>query len=173
LISRIDEKGLTLDLIEYNPLEIINEILYLMEPIGKEKNVSFEINIDNAIRLKGDPKRVDQIFRVILDNAIKFSKENSKVEISALKNYQGKYNLGGNPGVLFQFKDYGRGIPKEDISSVFERFFRSSNVNEIAGTGLGLSIAKDLIEAHKGNIFVESELGKGTTIYVFLPQIEC
>ncbi|MFX1477927.1 MAG: sensor histidine kinase, partial [Promethearchaeota archaeon] len=54
----------------------------------------------------------------------------------------------------------------------FERFFRSSNVNEIAGTGLGLSIAKDLIEAHKGNIFVESELGIGTTIYVFFPQIE-
>ncbi|MFX1479881.1 MAG: MASE3 domain-containing protein, partial [Promethearchaeota archaeon] len=143
LISRIDEKRLTLDLIEYNPLEIIDEILYLMEPIGKEKNVSFEINVDNAIRLKGDPKRIDQIFRVILDNAIKYSNENSKVEISALKNYQGKYNLDGNPGVLFQFKDYGRGIPKEDKSSVFERFFRSSNVNEIAGTGLGLSIAKD------------------------------
>ncbi|MFX1488568.1 MAG: sensor histidine kinase [Promethearchaeota archaeon] len=172
LISRIDEKGLTLDLIEYNPLEIINEILYLMEPIGKEKNVSFEINIDNAIRLKGDPKRIDQIFRVILDNAIKYSKENSKVEISALKNYQGKYNLDGYPGVLFQFKDYGHGIPKEDIPRIFERFFRSSNVNEIAGTGLGLSIAKDLIEAHKGNISVESELEKGTTIYVFLPQIE-
>ncbi|MFW9866666.1 MAG: MASE3 domain-containing protein [Candidatus Thorarchaeota archaeon] len=172
LISRIDEKGLTLDLIEYNPLDIINEILYLMEPIGKEKNVSFEINIDNAIRLKGDPKRIDQIFRVILDNAIKYSKENSKVEISALKNYQDKYNLDGYPGVLFQFKDYGHGIPKEDISRIFERFFRSSNVNEIAGTGLGLSIAKDLIEAHKGNIFVESELEKGTTIYVFLPQIE-
>ncbi|GAH06802.1 unnamed protein product, partial [marine sediment metagenome] len=97
--------------------------------------------------------------------------KNSKVEIRAINNYEGKYNLNGNPGILFQFKDYGRGIPKEDLPKIFERFFRSSNVNEIAGTGLGLAIVKDLIEAHKGHFFVESELGKGTTFNLFLPQI--
>ncbi len=62
--------------------------------------------------------------------------------------------------------------PKGGYLSYFWTFFPSSNVNEIAGTGLGLAIAKDLIEAHKGEIFAESESEKGTTFYVFLPQIE-
>ncbi len=171
LISRIDEKKLKLSWKEYKPLEILTEILYLMEPIGKEKNIEFEVDVDESLQLRGDAKRIDQIFRIIIDNAIKYSSKNSKVEIRAINNYEGKYNLNGNPGILFQFKDYGRGIPKEDLPKIFERFFRSSNVNEIAGTGLGLAIVKDLIEAHKGHFFVESELGKGTTFNLFLPQI--
>ena len=169
IVSRIDENRLELEWKEYKPLLIINDILYLMAPIGKEKNIDFEVNVDDNILLRGDSKRIDQVFRIIIDNAIKYSDENSKVEIKSIDSYQGKYNLNGNPGVLFQFKDYGRGISTEDLPRIFERFFRSSNVNEIAGTGLGLAIAKDLIEAHKGNIFVESELGKGTTFNLFLP----
>jgi len=169
IVSRIDENRLELEWKEYKPLLIINDILYLMEPIGKEKNIDFEVNVDDNILLRGDSKRIDQVFRIIIDNAIKYSDENSKVEIKSIDSYQGKYNLNRNPGVLFQFKDYGRGISTEDLPRIFERFFRSSNVNEIAGTGLGLAIAKDLIEAHKGNIFVESELGKGTTFFLFLP----
>ncbi|MFX1457013.1 MAG: MASE3 domain-containing protein [Promethearchaeota archaeon] len=170
LLSRIDENRLPLKSKQYSPLEIINEILYLMGPIGKEKNIVFEVDIDENIRLEGDPKRIDQIFRIIIDNAIKYSNENSKVEIKALKNYKGKYNTDDNPGILFQFKDYGRGVPEEDLPYIFDRFFRCSNVNEVRGTGLGLSIAKDLIEAHNGQIFVESELGKGTTFHLFFPQ---
>ncbi|TET59271.1 MAG: PAS domain S-box protein [Promethearchaeota archaeon] len=169
IVSRIDENRLELEWKEYKPLLIINDILYLMEPIGKEKNIDFEVNVDDNILLRGDSKRIDQVFRIIIDNAIKYSDENSKVEIKSIDSYQGKYNLNGNPGVLFQFKDYGRGISTEDLPRIFERFFRSSNVNEIAGTGLGLAIAKDLIEAHKGNVFVESELGKGTIFNLFLP----
>lgn len=172
LISRIDEKKLQLEWEDYNPSAILTEILNLMEPIGKEKNIGFEVDVEEDLKLKGDIKRIDQIFRIIIDNAIKYSKENSKVEIMAQKNYVGKYNKNGKPGILFQFKDYGRGIPEEDLPNVFERFFRSSNVNEIAGTGLGLAIAKELTEAHQGNISVESELGKGTSFNLFLPWIE-
>ncbi|MFX1346952.1 MAG: sensor histidine kinase, partial [Promethearchaeota archaeon] len=172
LILRIDENKLKLEWVEYSPLKIINEILYLLEPIGKEKNIYFEIDIDESLHLKGDSKRVDQIFRIIIDNSIKYSKENSKIEIQASGNYQGKYNPNEAAGILFQFKDYGRGIPEKDIPYIFERFFRSSNVKEISGTGLGLAIAKNLIEAHEGEIFLETELEKGTTFYVFLPRIE-
>ncbi|MHA1986750.1 MAG: sensor histidine kinase [Promethearchaeota archaeon] len=172
LLSRIDEKRLEIERKEYKPLEIINEILTLMEPIGKEKNIDFEVDVNNEIHLRGDPKRIDQIFRIIIDNAIKYSEENSKIQIISSDNYQGVYNPNKSSGILFQFKDFGRGIPKEDLPNIFDRFFRSSNVNEIAGTGLGLAIAKDLTEAHQGHIFVESELGKGTTLILFLPQIE-
>lgn len=171
IISRIDENRLELERKEYNPLEIINDILYLMEPIGKEKNIVFEVEVNGHIHLRGDSKRIDQIFRIIIDNAIKYSNENSKIEIKAIENYQGEYNLNGNNGVLFQFKDHGRGISKEDIPNIFQRFYRGSNVDKITGTGLGLAIAKDLIKAHQGKLYIESELEKGTTINLFLPQL--
>ncbi len=171
VISRIDEDRLKLEWDEYSLSEVIKEILNLMEPIGREKNLDFEVDIDKNIRLKGDPKRIEQAFRIIVDNSIKYSNEYSKVEIQAIENYQGKFNVNNDSGVLIQFKDYGRGIPKEDQPEIFERFFRASNVNEIAGTGLGLAIAKDLVEAHEGKIFVESELEKGTIFYLFLPKL--
>lgn len=91
--------------------------------------------------------------------------------LQSINNYKGKYNSNNIPGVLFKFKDYGRGMPKEEIPHIFERFFRASNISEITGTGLGLAIAKDLIEAHNGEIYIESELEKGTTFFVFLPRL--
>jgi len=86
LISRIDENRLVLEREEYNPLRIINEILYLLEPIGKEKNIDFKLEVDENIHLRGDLKRIDQVFRIIIDNAIKYSNENSKIEIKAVDN---------------------------------------------------------------------------------------
>jgi signal transduction histidine kinase len=172
LVSRIDENKLELNLEELNLFEIVHEILYLMEPIGKEKNIEFDIDIDRKIHLNCDLKRIDQVFRIIIDNSIKYSNEGSRVEISAINEYEGKYNSNGTPGVLIKFKDYGRGIPSQDLPNIFERFFRSSNVYEIAGTGLGLAIAKELVNAHNGEIYLESELGIGTTFYLFFPQIE-
>ncbi|MFX0042201.1 MAG: sensor histidine kinase, partial [Candidatus Hodarchaeota archaeon] len=156
---------------DYYPLRIINNILTLMEPIGKEKNLYFKIDINENLVLKGDPKRIDQIFRIFIDNAIKYSKENSVIDIKAFDNYQGKYNIDGNNGVLFQFKDSGIGISEDDLPHIFERFYRSKNVSETPGSGLGLSIAEELIHLHKGKVFVESKLNEGTTFYIFLPWI--
>ncbi len=172
MISRIDEKRLELDWFEYSPLEVINEILTLMKPIAKNKNITLEVDIDENIHLMGDPKRIDQIFRILIDNAIKYSEPESKIEIKGIDNYVGNYNRNHEKGILFQFKDYGRGIPKKDLPHLFERFFRSDQVKEISGTGLGLSIAKELTQLHKGEIFVESEFGKGSTFFVFLPKID-
>ncbi len=172
MVSRIDDHRLELELAEYSPLEIINEVLTLLEQKGKEKSINFDINIDENIQLLGDPKRIDQIFRILIDNAIKYSVLDSKIEISAINNYIGKYSCNGKKGVLFQFKDNGMGIPEKDIPHLFERFFRSEHVKEISGTGLGLSIARELAHLHDGEIFVESEFEKGSTFYVFLPKIE-
>ena len=171
MISRIDEKRIDIDWIEYYPLEIINNILTLMEPIGKEKNLNFKIDIHKNLTLKGDPKRIDQIFRIFIDNAIKYSKENSTIEINAFDDYKGKYNLNEKNGVLFQFKDTGIGISEDELPHIFERFYRSKNVSEIPGSGLGLSIAKELIQLHKAKVFVESKLNEGSTFYIFLPRI--
>lgn len=172
MVSRIDEKRVDIDWVKYYPLKIINNVLTLMEPIGKEKNLEFKIDIRKNLKLRGDPSRIDQIFRIFIDNAIKYSKKNSIIEINAFDNYKGKYNLNGNNGVLFQFKDIGIGISEDELPHIFERFYRSKNVSETPGSGLGLSIAKDLIQLHKGKVFVESKLNEGSTFYIFLPHLD-
>ena len=73
---------------------------------------------------------------------------------------------------MIKVSDSGRGISKKDLPNIFDRFFRSSEVGNAQGTGLGLSIAKELVEHHNGQIYVESEFGKGSTFFVFLPRLE-
>ncbi|TFG26105.1 MAG: PAS domain S-box protein [Promethearchaeota archaeon] len=172
ILSKIDEKRMELDWVEYSPLEVINEILTLMKPIGQKKNINFELDIDENIQLRGDPKRIDQIFRILIDNSIKYSNNDSTIEIRAINNYKGKFNPNNDSGVLFQFEDHGIGIHKNDLPHLFDRFYRAENVKDISGTGLGLSIAKDLANLHYGDIYVESDFGKGSIFYVFLPKIK-
>jgi len=171
LISQVDEHKLKLELSEYYPFKLLEGILTFLEPFSHKKNLSFRLDVKEDIILRGDIKRIDQIFRIILDNAIKYSYENTVIEINALDNYQGKYNSKGVEGVIFQIDNYGIGISKQDLPRIFERFFRASNVRGSSGTGLGLSIAKDLIELHQGEIFVDSELGEKTTFSIFFPRI--
>jgi signal transduction histidine kinase len=172
MLSRIDERKITLDLSEVKPLEIIEEILLLMEPIGNQKNMTFKVNVDPNLTIYGDSKRLDQIFRIFIDNAIKYSAKNSMVMIEAVDLYHGHLNKQNIDGVLFTVEDTGIGIAKDDLPNLFKRFFRSDKVSDIPGTGLGLSIAKELIDLHGGSVDVESELMKGTKFSIFLPKIK-
>ena len=171
-LSRIDEGKTKMEWNEYVPSLVLKDILTLMEPIGNQKNITFKVDLSDDIKLYGDSKKVDQIFRIFIDNAIKYSRESNIIEINAFDHYKGKYNPNVRDGVLFQFEDNGIGITQKDIASIFQRFFRSSQVTDIPGTGLGLPIAKELIELHNGEVYVESEYGKGTIFYVFFPRIE-
>nr|TES95071.1 MAG: PAS domain S-box protein [Candidatus Lokiarchaeota archaeon] len=171
-LSRIDEGKVRMQWNEYQPSLILTDILTLMEPIGNLKNITFRVEISDDIKLYGDSKKVDQIFRIFIDNAMKYSNDKNTIEIKAIDHYEGKYNPNAKDGVLFQFEDNGIGISNKDISLIFQRFFRSDQVSDIPGTGLGLPIAKELIELHNGEVYVESEYGKGTIFYVFFPRIE-
>jgi signal transduction histidine kinase len=170
MLSRIDERKITLEWEEVKPFDIIQEILLLMEPIGNRKNITFKVNFDPNINMYGDSKRLDQIFRIFIDNAIKYSAKDSVVMIEAVDSYRGYLNKRDIDGVLFIIEDTGIGIAKDDIPNLFKRFFRSDKVSDIPGTGLGLSIAKELIELHGGSIDVESQLMKGTKFCIFFPK---
>jgi len=171
-LSRIDEGKAKMEWKEYKPSLVLKDILTLMEAIGSEKNITFKVDVSEDIKLFGDSKKVDQIFRIFIDNAIKYSRESNIVEIRAIDHYKGKHNPNAKDGVLFQFEDKGIGISEKEIASIFQRFYRSERVTDIPGTGLGLPIAKELIELHSGEVFVESKYAKGTIFYVFLPRIE-
>ncbi len=125
-----------------------------------------------AIHLHGDPQKIEHVIRIFVDNAIKYTPKGGSVSIKVINNYIGQYNPGNQDGLIIQITDTGRGIRKEDMKKIFQRFFRAEDVKSIAGTGLGLAIAQEMVQIHQGDIFAESEFGMGTTINVFLPRIQ-
>jgi signal transduction histidine kinase len=106
-----------------------------------------------------DSKLLDHALENILSNAYKYSEEGN-IFMDITFDYE---------QVKIAIKDNGIGIPENDLVNLFQPFYRAGNTTEIEGTGLGLSIVKEFIEKHNGQIFVESELNKGTTVNVILP----
>jgi two-component system, OmpR family, sensor kinase len=114
------------------------------------------------LQMTGDPKLLFHAFSNLMSNAIKYSASGSTVEISA----------GLDAGkVLVTVKDTGIGIPGKDIDQLFERYFRGSNVSGIVGTGVGLYLVKMVVEAHCGEVAVESTEGEGSKFSVRLPVV--
>ncbi len=108
-----------------------------------------------------DPARIRYVLTNLLSNALKYSSPDTDVLLSIVCR---------GSGILIQIVDHGIGIPAEEQARIFEPFYRARNVGMVGGTGLGLSIVKDIVEGHRGIIRIESEVNKGTSVSVFLPQ---
>ncbi|MFA5252939.1 MAG: ATP-binding protein [Phycisphaerae bacterium] len=113
--------------------------------------------------VRGDRDRLEQVFVNLIDNAIKYTKEGGLIKLQLAQ---------AGDSVTVTVEDNGIGIPKEDIERVFERFYRvdKAHSRELGGTGLGLSIAKHIVLVHNGKIRIESEVNKGTKVFVTLPM---
>jgi two-component system phosphate regulon sensor histidine kinase PhoR len=111
-----------------------------------------------------DPDALQQVFGNLIENAIKYGKQGGRIVVGCRR-------VGEN--VEFFVQDYGAGIPSQHLSRLFERFYRvdTARSRENGGTGLGLAIVKRILEAHKGDIWVESEVGQGTAFLFRLPAI--
>ncbi len=111
----------------------------------------------------GGRQHLTQVFVNLLDNAIKFTPPGGKVKLTAEE---------ADDGILVSVADNGVGIPKEFHQRVFERFFRAQQpgVEHVSGSGLGLSLVRAIVTAHEGRVWLESEPGQGTTVYVWLQQ---
>ena len=138
--------------------EIIAEINGLLK-IGQKIDYTHEG--DPNVYL--DKQMLRNILLNLISNAIKFSEENKSIEVETKCSDTETY---------IRVADKGIGIPKEEQENMFGRFFRAKNVINIQGTGLGLNIVAKYLEALKGNISFESELNKGTTFIVKIPNIK-
>jgi two-component system phosphate regulon sensor histidine kinase PhoR len=158
-----NEGKLKLKFKEVNINHLINSIVLNFELRVKSKNGELitELNADPAI-IRADDVHLTNVLFNLLDNAVKYSKEEPIITISTeLKDHF----------LVISVKDEGIGIPKEHVSQIFERFYRvpTGNVHDVKGFGLGLSYVKIITEAHHGQIKVESTPNKGTKFMIYFP----
>ncbi len=161
-LSKIERHGFELDVGPVKLQDILIRVVDLTSAQLESKNMQFEVEIEQDAFILGDVNRLMQIFTNLINNAIAYSKEHTIVTLRIGCDEQ--YGT-------FEVKDQGIGIEKSEIPRVFERFYRIDRARsrDSGGTGLGLSIVKHLIEAHHGKIQVSSEIGKGTSVKVYLP----
>ncbi|WP_428910166.1 sensor histidine kinase [Niallia sp. Krafla_26] len=124
-------------------------------PIFHENEMVFIVNCEPHLILKADSLKLQQIFMNLLDNALKYSKSGSTIELTAWKQKK---------RIHITIKDSGKGIPEKDLPYIFNRFYRvdKSRTRALGGTGLGLAIIKELVHAHGGDILVRSKENVGT-----------
>lgn len=134
----------------------------------KEKNINLEINLGNVSDVIGDEDKLITVFSNLLDNAIKYSKEKSTINILASPS-KGKLIT---KGIKISVSDQGIGIPEDQINRVTERFYRVDveESRKVGGTGLGLAIVKHIISQHRGDYEIKNLNGKGTEINIHLPS---
>lgn len=164
-LSNLDYKKTDWKKENINPKELINNIVDKLHFSFVDKGQNLILNIgDNIPNIYVDRDGIEQVITNILSNANKYTEENKDIELSAYSNGR---------DFIFEVKDEGIGIDKEDQKRIFERFYRveKGRSRELGGTGLGLSIAREIIKSHKGDIKIYSELNKGTKVIISLPLI--
>lgn len=149
-ISRLQNADFVIEKTQLCILDVVNDVVRSLRQIASKKNISIDLYKEEfKNEIYGDYGRLKQMFTIILDNAIKFSNENSKVEISLIGNQ-------------IKIKDYGVGIQDKDLPYIFDRFYKERSEKNKVGTGLGLSIAKNIAIRHDIELSVKSVYGEYT-----------
>ncbi len=170
-----------IELLEHTPPTSVTDLSEAMTTIIEglhtqieSKNITVRRDMDDVIPVLGDTEALTQVFQNLLENAVKYGHQGTTVTIRC-KSYgpgsQGMRRL-GRPSVAISIIDQGDGIPREHIPRLTERFYRvdAARSRELGGTGLGLAIVKHIVNRHRGVLTIDSEVGRGSTFTVYLPQ---
>jgi len=144
--------------------DIINKVVVTVQTLAKDKSIDFNFSFDNSVqKITGNPFTIEELYSNLLLNAVKYTPPKGRISL-IVRSHQDQ--------VISEISDSGIGIPGEELSKVFDEFYRASNVPKDikTGSGLGLSIAKQIVESHKGKISVSSEPGIWTKFTFILPR---
>lgn len=160
-MNKLEEGRIQTFFEDFDPIELFHEVIEEMKTILKPNQQLINLHSTNGMLVRSDRKIIKNTLINLISNAIKYSKEDGKINC----------NINVNEKVLdFSVSDEGIGIPDEDQKHLFDRFFRASNVTNIEGTGLGLNIVKKYLEMLDGEISFVSKLYIGTTFNVSIPN---
>jgi PAS domain S-box-containing protein len=164
-VARVQKKEFVLNIEDINISEVATLAVWELKPTARDKGIQIGLDLLPDIVVKADFEEIKHVFLNLLDNAIKFTGKGGRVKVSAeIK--------GGMAEVSVE--DTGIGIPEEFHDKIFDRLYQvdATPTRRFEGTGMGLAVAKEIVEAHGGAIWVESEVGKGSRFVFTLPMPE-
>jgi two-component system, NtrC family, sensor histidine kinase KinB len=176
-LQKIEEGKLDIKTERIHPSEIVKTVANTLKIKAEVMGKTLTYNIaDQLPEVFVDRKLFLRVLQNLVINAIKFTQQGGRIQISlrpAAKNFLSKHSISFNEGILFSIKDTGSGIPPGELKNIFNKFTTlKSKVFQKPfriGTGLGLTFCREVTYAHKGKIWAESELGKGSTFHILLP----
>lgn len=163
-LSRIEQEAEAQQIrLEPGPIrDVLQSAMELCRPKAEEKQIRIQLDCPEDLEAPRNPALLEQAVVNLLDNAIKYSPEGQIVHLEA-----------GQEGqeVVIRVRDYGCGIPPEHLDRIFERFYRvdKARSRKLGGTGLGLAIVKHIALAHGGRVEVQSQVGRGSSFFIYLP----
>jgi len=162
-LAHLESRSTGLQFSDVQLAELFQSVIRDWEKKLAEKQLKVVVDLSpDARTIRADETRLHEVLYNLLDNALKYSRENGEIRLRAAQH---------GPEIVLSVTDNGIGINKGDLPRIFERFYRADKARsrELGGTGLGLAIVKHIAQLHGGRVEAESELGKGTTIRVILP----
>jgi len=163
-VSRMESGGLEIHPCPMNPNDLVMKSINHLKPMAQTKNIEFNVQIQHDLpNIMGTPDHLHQVMLNIVGNAIKFSNPGEKINIYILSDKK-------HEELTFSISDSGPGISNEEVSLIFNKYYRSKDIREyMDGVGLGLNISKQIIIAHGGKIWVNSVKGKGSIFKFTIP----
>lgn len=163
-LDHLQENMYTLNAEPIAIVQLFLDTLALFDIRINEKKLKTELDIHEDLVVTGDPKRLQQVFYNLLDNAIKYSSEESYIKMTLTEE---------NKQLLFRLNNKGNEISEDDLAHIGERFFRTDKARSrmTGGTGLGISIVKEIVRLHEGEFTISSDKSNGTTVTVLLPGL--
>jgi signal transduction histidine kinase len=164
-VSRLEAGGLTLDMNPVATHDLIASVQRAFDVLCRQKNLHFIVETAEDVpgTIPGDAARLrDQVLGNLLSNAVKFTPEDGEIRMRASRAQNGD--------LMVEVSDTGPGIPPDQRSHIFDKYYQIGEAARSAGAGLGLAIAHDVVKAHGGSIEVDSRVGAGTTFRLLLPS---
>ncbi len=153
--------------------QLVQRMVAGFEPRLAERRVQLAVRIEDALPVvAGDADQMAQVLQNLLDNGLKYGRDDGVLTLAVTMAPQGD-RWPSRRGVVLSVGDQGAGIPREHLPRLTERFYRvdKGRSRAVGGTGLGLAIVKHIVNRHRGQLLIESEEGKGTTVHVWLPVV--